>query len=125
MTKLNPPSHICGHRVSGTDRSDRDRWVASLPLGMSADRVGTMLGLSRQWVIRLYPHLAMSRAPETITPPTAARVSLPVVPSVYVTRDRPETDPRAGIITPRQKSLSIEERIEVIRQMWIKARAAA
>lgn len=84
-----------------------------------------MLGLSRPWVFRLYPHLAMVRAPESITPPTAARVSLPAVPLVEVTRDRPETEPRADIITPARKPLSIEERIEVIRKMWIKTRATA
>ena len=55
-------------------------------------------------------------------------VSLPELPGIEVTRDRPETAPHAGIVTTKQKSkqksLSIEERIEVIRQMWIKTVAA-
>ncbi len=52
-------------------------------------------------------------------------MTMPELPGVDITRDRPETAPRAGIITPERKLLPIEERIEVIRQMWIKARAAA
>lgn len=51
-------------------------------------------------------------------------VSLPELPGIDVTRDRPETAPRAGIVTPKKKSLSIEERIEAIRQMWIETVAA-
>ena len=58
-------------------------------------------------------------------PPTTAPVSLPAVPGVEITRARPETDPRAGIVTPARKHLTVEERIEVIRQMWINTRAAA
>ena len=122
MTTLTPPPHICGHGIGRDACAERNRWVASLPPGISGDRVADMLGLSRAWVIRLYPHLAVQRAPETITPPTAACVSLPELPGVNVTRNRPETDPRADIITPARKSLSIEERIEVIRQMWMKTR---
>lgn len=93
MADITPPPHICGHGIPPAARADRDRWVASLPPSTSVDRICAMLGLSRPWVIRLYPHLAMVRAPETIT--------------------------------PARKSLSIEERIEVIRQIWIKMRKAA
>ena len=125
MTQLSPPAHICGINLTRAARNDRDRWVASLPHNMKPERIGALLGISRNAVVRAYPGRATPKIPVAIMPPSTADVSLPTVPGVEVTRARPETDPRAGIVTPKQKPLSIEERIEVIRQMCIKARAAA
>ena len=122
---LTPPPHICGINLTRAARDDRDRWVASLPSNMKPERIGDLLGISRNAVVRAYPLRAAPKIPVAILPPTTAAVSLPQVPGVEVTRDRPETNPRAGIVTPRRVQLPIEERIEVIRQMWIETRAAA
>ena len=120
-----PPAHICGINLTRAARSDRDRWVASLPSNMKPERIGALLGISRNAVVRAYPLRAAPKIPVAILPPATTDVSLPQVPGVEVTRDRPETDPRAGIVTPARKSLTIEERIEVIRQMLISTRSAA
>lgn len=125
MTTLNPPADICGINLTRAARNDRDRWVASLPSNMKPERIGALLGISRNAVVRAYPLRAAPKVPVAILPPATADVSLPPVPGVEITSARPETDPRAGIVTPARKSLTIEERIEVIRQMWIKARAEA
>ena len=125
VTDINPPAHICGINLTRAARADRDRWVASLPSNMKPERIGAFLGISRNAVVRAYPLRAAPKVPVAILPPTTAPVSLPLVPGVEITPARPETDPRAGIVTPARKSLTIEERIEVIRQMWINTRAAA
>lgn len=125
MTTLNPPAHIVGINLTRAARNDRDRWVASLPSNMKPERIGALLGISRNAVVRAYPLRAAPKVPVAILPPATADVSLPPVPGVEVTRARPETDPRAGIVSPARKPMSIEERIEVIRQMWISTRAAA
>lgn len=122
---ITPPAHICGINLTRDARHDRDRWVASLPISMKPERIGALLGISRNAVVRAYPLRAAPKIPVAILPPTTAAVSLPQVPGVEVTRDRPETNPRAGIVSPARKSLTIEERIEVIRQVWINTRAAA
>ena len=123
---LTPPSHIRGINLTRAARNDRDRWVASLPSNMKPERIGALLGISRNAVVRAYPLRAAPKVPVAILPPaTTAAVSLPSVPGVEVTRARPETDPRAGIVSPERKPLSVEERIEVIRQMWISTRSAA
>lgn len=122
---VTPPAHICGINLTRAARHDRDRWVASLPSNMKPERIGALLGISRNAVVRAYPLRTAPKIPVAILPPATADVSLPSVPGVEVTRDRPETNPRAGIVTPRRVQLSIEERIEVIRQMWINMRAAA
>lgn len=124
MTTLTPPAHICGPNLTRAARHDRDRWVASLPSSMKPERIGALLGLSRNAVVRAYPLRAAPKVPVAILPPATTAVSLPQVPGVEVTRDRPETNPRAGIVSPARKPLTIEERIEVIRQMWINTRAA-
>lgn len=120
-----PPAHICGINLTRAARADRDRWVASLPSNMKPERIGALLGISRNAVVRAYPLRAVPKTPVAILPPATTDVSLPSVPGVEVTRDRPETNPRAGIVSPARKPLTIEERIEVIRQMWIKTRVAA
>ena len=120
-----PPAHICGINLTRAARNDRDRWVASLPSNMKPERIGALLGISRNAVVRAYPLRAAPKVPVAILPSTTAPVSLPPVPGIEITSARPETEPRAGIVTPKQKSLSIEERIEVIRQMWISTRVAA
>lgn len=125
MTDLTPPPHICGINLTRAARNDRDRWVASLPPHVSTARLAALLGISQRSVTKAYPLRAAPKAPVAILPPTTAAVSLPQVPGVEITRARPETDPRAGIVSPARKSLTIEERIEVIRQMWIETRAAA
>ena len=122
---VTPPPHIVGINLTRAARNDRDRCVASLPSNMKPERIGALLGISRNAVVRAYPLRAAPKVPVAILPPTTAPVSLPQVHGVEVTRDRPGTNPRAGIVSPARKSLTIEERIEVIRQMWIKSRAAA
>ena len=122
---VTPPPHIVGINLTRAARNDRDRWVASLPSSMKPERIGALLGISMNAVVRAYPLRAAPKIPVAILPPTTAAVSLPQVPGVEVTRDRSETNPRAGIVTPARKSLTIEERIEVIRQMWISTRVAA
>lgn len=125
MTTLNPPAHIVGINLTRAARNDRDRWVASLPPHVSTARLAALLGISHRSVTKAYPLRSIGNIPAAILPPTTAAVSLPQVPGVEVTRARPETDPRAGIVSPARKPLTIEERIEVIRQMWIETRAAA
>lgn len=121
---VTPPPHIVGINLTRAARNDRDRWVASLPPHVSTARLAALLGISQRSVTKAYPLRSSGKIPAAVMPPTAD-VSLPSVPGVEITRARPETDPRAGIVTPARKHLTIEERIEVIRQMCIKARAAA
>lgn len=122
---VTPPPHICGINLTRAARADRDRWVASLPSSMKPERIGALLGISRNAVVRAYPLRAAPKIPVAILPPATADVSLPPVPGIEITSARPETAPRAGIVSPARKPLTVEERIEVIRQMCIKARAAA
>lgn len=122
---LTPPAHICGINLTRAARDDRDRWVASLPSNMKPERIGALLGISRNAVVRAYPLRAAPKIPVAILPPATTDVSLPPVPGIEITSARPETDPRAGVVSPARKYLTVEERIEVIRQMWIETRAAA
>ena len=125
MPHITPPPHVVGINLTRAARDDRDRWVASLPRDMSTARIAALLGISQRSVTKAYPLRSGGKIPAAVMPPTTAPVSLPAVPGVEITRARPETDPRAGIVSPARKPLTIEERIEVIRQMCIKARAAA
>lgn len=56
-----------------------------------------------------------------INGPRSIEVSLPVIPGVDITQDRPETAPRCRIVTPQNK-LTSGEFVETIRREWIKAR---
>lgn len=96
---LNPPPHICGINLPAAARADRDRWVASLPPHVSTARLAAMLGISQRSVLKHYPLRSTGKVPAAVMPPTAVPVSLPQVPGVEVTRDRPETNPRAGIVS--------------------------
>ena len=126
---LSPPADICGNiGASPTKESKalvakRARWINSLPDHVTPRRIARALGVSQGVVIAAAPG-RYTQAPGAVMP-TTAHVTMPELPGINVTRDRPETDPRASIVTPARKTLTIEERIEVIRQMWIKARAAA
>ena len=129
MTTLNPPADICGD--IGSARTKRNKslsakrasWINSLPDHITPRQVANALGVSR-WVVSSAAPGRYAQTPAAFLP-TIAHVTVPELPGVDVTRDRPETDPRAGIVTPARKPLTIEERIEVIRQMWIKTRDAA
>lgn len=129
MTTLNPPADICGDIGSSPTKEnrarlvDRARWINSLPGHVTPRQIANALGVSADVVFDAAPG-RYTQIPAAVLP-TTAHVTMPELPGVEVTRDRPETDPRAGIITPPCKSLTIEERIEVIRQMWINTRAAA
>lgn len=108
---LVPPSHICGINLTRAARNDRDRWVASLPSNMKPERIGALLGISRNAVVRAYPLRAAPKIPVAILPPaTTAAVSLPQVPGVEIIRARPETDPRAGIVSPKHDEKADDDR---------------
>ena len=51
-------------------------------------------------------------------------VSLPVVPGVTITCQRPETAPRCCVVTPQDR-VTREDFVEIVRQEWIKSRSAA
>lgn len=129
MTTLNPPADIRGDigsshtKVSKELVARRARWINSLPDHVTPRQIARALGVSQEVVVNAAPG-RYTQSPSAIMP-TTAHVTMPELPGVEVTRDRPETDPRAGIITPKQRSLTIEERIEVIRRMWIMARFTA
>lgn len=120
---LTPPAHICGQNLTRGARAERHRWINSLPETFSARQVANALGITSD-VVRFAAPGRFTRIPQAVAP-TSRHVSLPPVPGIEITRARPETSPRAGIVSPERKLLSIEERIEVIRQMWIKTRVAA
>ena len=121
---MNPPAHICGPKLTRAARDERDRWIAAAPRHLSNARIAALLGISPAAVLHACPDRA-GKIPVRVMPPQAAAVSLPPVPGIEITRARPETDPRAGIVSPARKHLTVEERIEVIRQVWIETRAAA
>lgn len=129
MTTLNPPADICGNiGASPTKESKalvakRARWINRLPDHVTTRRIARALGVSQEVVVNAAPG-RYTQSPGAVMP-TTAHVTMPELPGINVTRDRPETDPRAGIVTPMRKPLTIEERIEVIRQMCIKSRAVA
>lgn len=106
---MNPPAHICGINLTRATRNDRDRWVASLPSNMKPERIGALLGISRNAVVRAYPLRAAPKVPVAILPPTTAAVSLPPVPGIEITSARPETDPRAGIVTPKRDEKAVAD----------------
>lgn len=129
MTHLNPPADICGDIGSSPTKASkalvakRARWINSLPDHFTARQIANALGVSREVVVKAAPG-RYTQSPGAVMP-TTAHVTMPELPGINVTRDRPETDPRASIVTPVRKQLTIEERIEVIRLMWIKSRGAA
>ena len=129
MTQLNPPADICGDIGSSHTKESkalvakRARWINSLPDHVTRQQIAIALGVTREVVSSAVPG-RYTHTPDAVMP-SAANVTMPELPGINVTRDRPETDPRRGIVTPQRKSLTIEERIEVIRQMWINTRAAA
>ena len=51
-------------------------------------------------------------------------VSLPVVPGIDITPERPETAPRCGVVTPRDR-VTPEDFVEIVRREWFKSRSAA
>ena len=51
-------------------------------------------------------------------------VSLPDVPGIDITHERPETAPRCRVVTPRDR-VTPEDFVEIVRREWIKSRGAA
>lgn len=100
---MTPPLHICGPNLTRAARDERARWIAAAPQHLSPARLAALLGISPQVVLYACPDRA-GKIPERILPPTAAVVSLPTVPGVEIASARPETDPRAGIVSPKQDS---------------------
>ena len=129
MTTLNPPADICGNIGASPSKESkalvakRARWINSLPDHVTRQQIAIALGVTREVVSSAVPG-RYTHTPGAVMS-TTAHVTMPPLPGINVTRDRPETDPRASIVTPVRKPLTIEQRIEVIRQMWIKARIAA
>ena len=126
---LSPPADICGDIGSSHTKESkvlvakRARWINSLPDHFTSRQIANALGVSREVVVNAAPG-RYTQSPAAVMP-ESVHVALPELPGVDITRDRPETAPRAGIVTPKRKSLTIEERIEVIRQMWMNVRTAA
>ena len=104
MTKLNPPADICGDISSSHTKASkalvarRARWINSLPDNVTARQIANALGVSRKVVVNSTPW-RYANIPAAVMP-TSVHVTVPELPGVEVTRDRPETDPRAGIVTP-------------------------
>ena len=95
---LAPPSHICGPKLTRAARDERDRWIAAAPRHLSNARIAALLGISPAAVLHACPDRA-GKIPVRVMPPQAAAVSLPPVPGIEITSARPETDPRAGIVS--------------------------
>ena len=130
MTELDPPpADICGNiGASQTKESralvaKRAKWINSLPDHVSPRQIARVLGVSVEVVVAAAPG-RYANIPAAVMP-TTVHVTMPELPGINVTRDRPETDPRAGIVSPSRRQLTIDERIEAIRRMWIKTRATA
>ena len=96
---MNPPAHICGPKLTRAARDERDRWIAAAPRHLSNARIAALLGISPAAVLHACPDRA-GKIPVRVMPPQAAAVSLPPVPGIEITSARPETDPRAGIVSP-------------------------
>ena len=129
MTTLNPPADICGNIGASQTKesralvSKRAKWINSLPDHISPRQIARVLGIS-PWVVVAAAPGRYANIPAAVMP-TTVHVTMPELPGINVTRDRPETDPRATIVTPVRKPLTIEQRIEVIRQIWIRTRTVA
>lgn len=101
--KLTPPAHICGPHLTRAARDERYRWIAAAPQHLSVARLAALLGITTGAVRHACPDRA-GKIPVRVLPPTAAVVSLPPVPGVEIASARPETSPRAGIVSPKQVS---------------------
>lgn len=127
MTELNPPADICGNIGASQTKESRAlvarraRWINSLPDHISPRQIARALGVS-PWVVIAAAPGRYAYVPAAVMP-TTVHVTMPELPGIEVKRDRPETDPRAGIVSPSRRHMTIEQRIEVIRQMWIRTRA--
>ena len=98
---MTPPAHICGPHLTRAARDERYRWIAAAPRHLSNVRIASLLGISVGAVLHACPDRA-GKIPMRVLPPTAAVVSLPPVPGVEIASARPETSPRAGIVSPKQ-----------------------
>lgn len=94
---LVPPSHICGPKLTRAARAERHRWINSLPETFSARQVANALGITSD-VVRFAAPGRFTRIPQAVAP-TSRHVSLPPVPVIEITSARPETAPRAGIVS--------------------------
>ena len=97
---MNPPAHICGPHLTRVARDERDRWIAAAPRHLSNARIAALLGISPAAVLHACPDRA-GKIPVRVMPPQATAVSLPPVPGIEIASARPETDTRAGIVSPK------------------------
>lgn len=95
---MTPPAHICGPNLTRAARDERARWIAAAPRQLSNARIAALLGISPAAVLHACPDRA-GKIPVRVMPPQAAAVSLPPVPGIEITSARPETAPRAGIVS--------------------------
>ena len=51
-------------------------------------------------------------------------VSLPDVPGIDITQERPETEPHCRIVTPQDR-VTPDDFVEIVRREWIKSRIVA
>lgn len=125
---LNPPADICGDlgasgfRHNRALRAKRSEWINSLPDSFTARQIANALGVTPGVVHNAAPSRA-GIVPQAVAP-TSVHVTMPAVPGITISKDRPETAPRAGIISP-PRATSVEDVIAIIRAERDKARAAA
>lgn len=105
---MTPPAHICGPNLTRAARDERDRWIAAAPRHLSNARIAALLGISPAAVLHACPDRS-GKIPVRVMPPTTAAVSLPPVPGIEITTARPETDPRAGIVSPEPDNKTIAD----------------
>lgn len=129
MSALSPPADICGDlgasgfRHNRALRAKRSAWINSLPETFTVRQIASALGVSQGTVRNTAPGRFV-RPPERIVA-TSAHVTMPAVPGITISKERPETAPRAGIVSPPRITATIKERIAIIRAERDKARAAA
>ena len=134
MNALNPPAEICGDigRIPTRENmalvAARARWINSLPVHVTSRQIAQALCVSRDVVMQAAPG-RYSRTPGAFIPATA-NVSLPELPGVNVTRNRPETDPRPETAHPRdirgrRNGVTPEGFIALLRAECLRARAEA
>ena len=118
---LKAPEHIRGPLPQDAKgrrlAAERAAWIYGLPRSYSNRQIARALGVSQSVVCDAVPER------RTRFDAGDVHISLPPVPGVVVTPDRPETAARTGIKRMPPPRVTVSDVVEIIRQEWIRTRA--
>ena len=118
---LKAPEHFRGPLAQDANgrrlAAERAAWIYGLPRSYSNRQIARALGVGTSVVQLAVPERRTGNDIFDV------HITLPEVPGVVVTPDRPETAARTGIKRMPPPRVTVSDVVEIIRQEWIRTRA--